>query len=61
MYYIISSECIACGRCEKACPVGCIVPGDGQYEIPPAQCVGCGTCAGLCPISAIHPEGEKAT
>ena len=56
--YIINQECIACGRCFRNCPLGCIYPGDEKYEINQEQCVQCGTCHELCPISAIE-EREK--
>lgn len=52
--YRINQECIACGRCFRNCPIGCIVPGDEKYEIPQNQCVGCGTCQSVCPIGAIE-------
>lgn len=53
MALYISSECIACGRCFKDCPVNCIFAGDGQYEIDNNKCVECGTCTSVCPINAI--------
>ena len=57
MVFQISAECIACGRCAKNCPIGCIYEDRDQYQIDPAKCIGCGTCASLCPLSAIS---EKA-
>ena len=42
MAYQISDECISCGACAEACPVGCITEGDGQYVIDEGACVSCG-------------------
>ena len=56
MAYKITDECIACGACAEACPVGCISEGDGKYEIDPALCVECGSCAAQCPVEAIVEE-----
>lgn len=33
MMYRINTECIACGRRFRSCPIECIYPGDGKYEI----------------------------
>ena len=52
--YRIGMECIACGRCFKNCPMGCIEPGDEKYEINQDVCVQCGTCYERCPLSAIE-------
>ena len=56
MAYKISDDCISCGACAEACPVGCISEGDGKYEINADECVSCGTCAETCPVGAPHED-----
>ena len=52
MAYKISDDCVACGACVEACPMGCITEGDGKYEIDADTCVSCGACAEACPVGA---------
>lgn len=50
----VSSQCVACGCCLKACPLGAItVPSGVRAVVEAARCVGCGKCAAVCPASVI--------
>lgn len=53
MAYVIGDECLSCGACESACPVGAISQGDDKYEINADECIECGACAEGCPADAI--------
>lgn len=57
---VISKECIACGCCEKICPLNAISVYKGMYAVPDeCICVGCGKCVIVCPaavISIIYKE-----
>lgn len=56
--YVIGSECIACGRCFRNCPMECIHPEDEKYEIDQNVCIACGTCHEVCPIGAIVKQDK---
>lgn len=48
--YIITDDCISCGKCERLCPQKCI----NGYKINQTHCLHCGLCYEQCPIGAIN-------
>lgn len=51
---IVSPQCVACGCCERVCPVGAIKVENGTSAVViPELCIGCGRCARECPASVI--------
>jgi ferredoxin len=46
-------ECVACGTCLEACPVGVISLEGGRARVG-AACKGCGRCVAACPTGAMH-------
>ena len=52
MAYKITDDCVSCGACVDACPVGAISAGDTQYVIDADMCIECGACEGACPVGA---------
>lgn len=51
-FKIKDDECLACGACVEACPVGAIVEKDGKFVINADECLSCGACADVCPVGA---------
>lgn len=58
----VLSDCVACGCCVKACPLGAISVWRGiRAQVNTLRCVGCGKCALACPAEVIMiTEKEEA-
>ena len=56
---VCSVGCIACKRCEKACPVDAIHVVDNLARIDYEKCQGCGDCAEACPTKCITVIGGR--
>lgn len=58
--YVDTNYCVACGACEKECPLGAIHIYKGIYaEVDFLKCVGCSKCAKICPASTIEIRKEE--
>jgi Pyruvate/2-oxoacid:ferredoxin oxidoreductase delta subunit len=44
------TQCLYCGKCARACPMGAIIvePKAKTYQYLPERCIGCGLCAVAC-------------
>lgn len=55
------SDCVACGCCEKVCPLSAIRVVNGvAARVDDDKCVGCGRCARECPASVIEIQEVEA-
>ncbi len=53
--------CVACGCCEKSCPLGAIRVHKGLYAVvDERRCVGCGRCEKDCPAGVIGIVSREA-
>lgn len=58
--YVHIKYCVACGACQKTCPIGAISVYKGMYaKVNLDKCVGCSKCAVACPASIIEIKGEE--
>lgn len=57
----VGSECVACGCCEKVCPMGAIKVEMGIIaRVDREKCVGCGKCEKVCPAAVISVSEREA-
>ena len=49
----VSEDCISCGKCASACPLGNIVMRDGR-PLWGNDCTHCMACISLCPVQAVE-------
>ena len=53
--YVNENDCVACGCCVKACPLGAVRVFRGiAARVDEEKCVGCGRCVRECPASVIE-------
>lgn len=53
-------KCVACGECEKNCPLKAITIFKGCYaKVDVKKCVGCAKCLRVCPASVISLEANR--
>lgn len=50
--YLITENCIECGKCLDVCPQG-IIEESSPYEIDQRHCLRCGACQEVCPADAV--------
>lgn len=56
---IPQEDCVACGCCVKACPMGAISVYKGIFaQVDIDKCVGCAKCVKECPASIIKVVAE---
>ena len=55
---INTDDCIGCGACADACPMGVIEVKDVATVVDADSCVGCEACLGACPVEAITEIAE---
>ena len=51
-------ECVGCGACADACPMGVIEVEDAATVVNGDACVGCAACVDACPAGAITEIAE---
>lgn len=51
--FLITDNCIECGKCENLCPQKCI----SDFKINQKHCLHCGLCYEECPVKAIKRRG----
>jgi ferredoxin len=47
-----TDDCVACGACVDACPLGALSVND-TVEVDEEACVECGACTSACPLDVL--------
>lgn len=55
--FVVSDQCISCGKCKEACAVNNIKLIDGNPQFG-AACINCYACIHRCPVEAINIKGK---
>jgi uncharacterized pyridoxamine 5'-phosphate oxidase family protein/NAD-dependent dihydropyrimidine dehydrogenase PreA subunit len=55
--FMITDDCIGCGKCQRGCPQQCIDKGT-PFVIRQESCLHCGLCFENCPVQAIVRRGK---
>lgn len=56
----VSGECVGCGACVEACPVGAASASNGRVTIEAERCKGCGRCVAACPVGVIRLRMDES-
>ncbi len=48
------SKCIACGKCERVCPMDVDMRDNSRKRINGTECILCLNCVKACPVNALH-------
>lgn len=51
--FLITDQCIGCGKCLEVCPQNCIVNDKVPFAIEQEHCLHCGNCMSVCPAGAV--------
>lgn len=51
---IVGSNCVSCGNCVNACPIGAVYIHKGITAVVTDKCIGCGKCEKACPAGIIE-------
>ena len=49
----VSEDCVECGKCARACPMGAI-PENAPRTTRRPECLACQTCRDVCPVNAVR-------
>lgn len=52
--FYVTDDCIACGKCERDCPIDIIKMKDGKPTWTESKCAHCTACINKCPTKAIQ-------